>query len=746
MSMKIRTMIMCALMIKQVFSLKIKDMEGLYTDIKCNGNQLMLLTHLGSWVNIPCATGKMCMKNGDYIGCMSTVNTVPHPTKTSTITITLSDSGPLPTSTISTADGQIPGNNTSVNVSGTEQKAESETEPEMEPEAEEDEPIEGEDTPENALAETPVSPAESENTPEVAEIAETQMGTPTTLTPVAQTQSPADNSNDIVIEYHDTKPGSISQPAGQPTEKNPQAQQQASPLGNSQSQIKTPPTTLATPNTTGMNAQEDTKDKHKGILGSIPFLSGWNKEGLSSIKKLPIPASVEPINKGRLHAQMTSFAVPAKKPANKQTSKTPTTAPKAAAKKPAVAKKPAASKTAAKKTTAKKQAPKTPKAAANSITEKIESVIPGKDKKNTPAKSTPQKAASKPAVSSTPKSSIKNVLPNLLGKKGTTTSQRTPSPTGTPAKKAKTGNASAAPAKSQAPAKTSKPATDASKAAQTPKPAVSSTPATSSASTGNASTSNASQKDQTSQAGAQSTSGQSAAQGSSANPSTANVQSSSPTSTPTSTSQATPSASASATGKLTIDLINSTLTACGQSATAYKKDFVEELINQINKENWSTNEQSMFLANIYHESGGLSKLVEAACVSTPCTNYDKQATLSGAPGKHYFGRGYIQLTWPANYKEASQAIYKDDRLYQNPDQIATDKSVAAATAIWFWKTKVASQPNYLKQFGVTIKAINGSIECGASATNKAAPQNRWDNYTKIAGILGVKDKASNTGC
>lgn len=209
-------------------------------------------------------------------------------------------------------------------------------------------------------------------------------------------------------------------------------------------------------------------------------------------------------------------------------------------------------------------------------------------------------------------------------------------------------------------------------------------------------------------------------------------------------SSAAPSGNSSA---LTMDHVKQTLTACGYGS-GYKQDFVAELISQINKQKWDNNEKSMFLAQVYHESGGLSQIIEQACVSSPCTNYDNtnkaNGPVVGAPGKHYFGRGYIQLSWPSNYKDASNSIYKDDRLYTNPDQVATDKSIAAAVSIWYWNARVMTSKSPLSNFGETTKAINGALECGKG--QNTAAKRRWTNYQKIAKVLGVTQLASEGGC
>lgn len=54
-------------------------------------------------------------------------------------------------------------------------------------------------------------------------------------------------------------------------------------------------------------------------------------------------------------------------------------------------------------------------------------------------------------------------------------------------------------------------------------------------------------------------------------------------------------------------------------------------------------------------------------------------------GWKYRGRGLIQLTFKENYLRASKAIFGDDRLVTNPDQVAKDKSIAIETACYYFK-------------------------------------------------------------
>lgn len=95
-------------------------------------------------------------------------------------------------------------------------------------------------------------------------------------------------------------------------------------------------------------------------------------------------------------------------------------------------------------------------------------------------------------------------------------------------------------------------------------------------------------------------------------------------------------------------------------------------------------EAAMALAQFLHESKGLTKKKEIQCKDTGCPG---QYRVPGCdkPGKDYYGRGYIQLTWCYNYKAASQELYGDESLVNDPDKVARDENVAWDTAFWYWK-------------------------------------------------------------
>jgi predicted chitinase len=134
-------------------------------------------------------------------------------------------------------------------------------------------------------------------------------------------------------------------------------------------------------------------------------------------------------------------------------------------------------------------------------------------------------------------------------------------------------------------------------------------------------------------------------------------------------------------------------------------------------------ELAMFLSEIMWESGGLIYKAELQCAQNNCSG--QYVDNVGLPGQYYYGRGYIQLTWGANYKNASMDLYNDDRLLQNPDQVATDEDTAWAVSFHYWKYFVKPTLGTTNQFGLATKAINGALECG-SGPNVSIAQKVFD--------------------
>ncbi len=155
-------------------------------------------------------------------------------------------------------------------------------------------------------------------------------------------------------------------------------------------------------------------------------------------------------------------------------------------------------------------------------------------------------------------------------------------------------------------------------------------------------------------------------------------------------------------------------------------------------------EAAAFLANVAHETGDLVYIEEIAqgeycapSAACPC-----------APGKRYFGRGPIQLSWNYNYCAAGAALGLP--LQSNPDLVAQDATVAWQTGLWFWNTQTGAGSMTAhdamtqdRGFGKTIRTINGALECNGG--NPGQVQSRIDDYRRFCEMLGV-DPGANLGC
>ncbi|MCD9560372.1 Chitinase 1 [Datura stramonium] len=123
-----------------------------------------------------------------------------------------------------------------------------------------------------------------------------------------------------------------------------------------------------------------------------------------------------------------------------------------------------------------------------------------------------------------------------------------------------------------------------------------------------------------------------------------------------------------------------------------------------------------------------------------------------APGKKYYGRGPILISYNINYGPCGVGIEED--LLGNPDLVETDTVISFKSAIWFWMTQPSKKPschdvmvgkwapspsdlkaNRLPGFGVTINIFNGNNECGHGHDDNA--QNRIGFYKWYCQILGV---------
>ncbi|KAG5396337.1 hypothetical protein IGI04_018151 [Brassica rapa subsp. trilocularis] len=84
-----------------------------------------------------------------------------------------------------------------------------------------------------------------------------------------------------------------------------------------------------------------------------------------------------------------------------------------------------------------------------------------------------------------------------------------------------------------------------------------------------------------------------------------------------------------------------------------------------------------------------------------------------APGKTYYGRGPIQLSWNYNYAQCGQSLGLD--LLRQPETVSSNPTIAFRTALWFWVNNVrpeldktlAQDPDVIPQ-AVTAQAVKES--------------------------------------
>lgn len=115
-----------------------------------------------------------------------------------------------------------------------------------------------------------------------------------------------------------------------------------------------------------------------------------------------------------------------------------------------------------------------------------------------------------------------------------------------------------------------------------------------------------------------------------------------------------------------------------------------------------------FLAQIGHESGALLYVKELGD-SKYFEKYEGRKDLGNTQpgdGARFAGRGLIQVTGRANYSEASQALFSDDRLLRNPE-LLEQPEWAAKSAVWYWTTRNLNGLADADRLTDITKAING---------------------------------------
>lgn len=182
-------------------------------------------------------------------------------------------------------------------------------------------------------------------------------------------------------------------------------------------------------------------------------------------------------------------------------------------------------------------------------------------------------------------------------------------------------------------------------------------------------------------------------------------------------------------------------------------------------------ELAAFFANIAHETRhGQDGLYNDGLMFTH--EYDTSNSYladndayPAVPGKKYYGRGPMQLSYNGNYGYASDCIFGDKHiLLKNPSLVETDPVTAFKTAIYFWMMPVTNKPSAhdvmigkwqpkpadraagrTPGFGMTINIVNGSVECG-KGENVPGMTDRINFYKYFLRKLGVSDPNCACSC
>ena len=153
---------------------------------------------------------------------------------------------------------------------------------------------------------------------------------------------------------------------------------------------------------------------------------------------------------------------------------------------------------------------------------------------------------------------------------------------------------------------------------------------------------------------------------------------------------------------------------------------------------------------------GLVYTEELGCADGHCTGYNTGGTSAyrPAPGKSYYGRGPLQLSYAYNYGQAGADLGLP--LLAHPELVSHDGVVAFRAALWFWMNPQPPKPSChdvicgnwkptpqdlalgrRPGFGMTILIINGGVEC---TQDRAAKKNREDRigfYRHFASLMHV---------
>ncbi|NEO58554.1 MAG: glycoside hydrolase family 19 protein [Okeania sp. SIO3B5] len=132
-----------------------------------------------------------------------------------------------------------------------------------------------------------------------------------------------------------------------------------------------------------------------------------------------------------------------------------------------------------------------------------------------------------------------------------------------------------------------------------------------------------------------------------------------------------------------------------------------------------------FIAQIAHESGSFYYKEELASGADYEGREDLGNTQPG-DGRRYKGRGLIQLTGRANYRECGQAL--DLPLEDKPEMAVQDPYTNAAVAAWYWESRDINEYADQGNFEKVTRLINGGLN-GYSDRLQF-----WERAKKVLGL------------
>lgn len=135
-------------------------------------------------------------------------------------------------------------------------------------------------------------------------------------------------------------------------------------------------------------------------------------------------------------------------------------------------------------------------------------------------------------------------------------------------------------------------------------------------------------------------------------------------------------------------------------------------------------DHAMFVAQLAHESGEFRYVREIASGLA----YEGRKDLGNdeeGDGRRYKGRGYLQITGKANYRECGAALGLD--LVAHPELLELPV-LAARSAGWFWQSR--------KLNGLSLTACTRRINGGLNGLDQ-----RRAYYLKAREVLGLQDPA-----